>query len=170
MARDPKSDLVFGGTNNGHFFIWDPKENTKTLDIVPVQADWGSKRSWWDYCGVTSLCVAKDKVFMSIDAGRWVGSEWKQQLGHRLIVFDIPKKNIIHKSRLNFGVPRENTLALHTDGLIYGLTNKCIYSIDPESFKARQVAISPVPIYCGWAMTEKGIYFGSGVNLWRYNW
>ena len=86
------------------------------------------------------------------------------------MVFDIAARSVVHRSRLDFGVPRETALAGHGDGFIYGLTDECIYRVDPDSFAVEQVAVAPVAIYCGWAMTEKGIYFGSGVDLWRYNW
>ena len=159
LAYDADSGLVFGGSSTtggggtkpkakeARFFAWDPVKKEKSLDVVPVS---GSS-------SVTAMCIAAGKVFV-------VSS------GSTCSVFDIVSRTFVHQAKLPFGSVREISLGLHSDGMIYGLSERSIFRISPRTFAATEVAKPPVSVRCGWAMTDTGIYFGSGVHLWRYRW
>lgn len=160
LAYDAGSGLVFGGSNiaggggttpkatEAHFYVWDPVKKLKTLDIVPVRGD----------TGVISMCIAAGKVFI------FTGGSGT------LSVFDIAASKIVHQTPATLGRPLEISLQTRDDGLIYGLCGAGVFTVDPKSYAIKLIAKSPVPVNCGWAMTDTGIYFGSAVHLWRYKW
>jgi len=45
-----------------------------------------------------------------------------------------------------------------------------VYVVNPESCEVTLIAQSPAPVSCGFALTDTGLYFGSGPHLWRYAW
>lgn len=158
LAYDLTSELVFGGTNisggggttpratEAVFFAWDAVKKEKVLEIVPVSNAWG----------IVSMCVAEDKIFFFTWAGK-------------LSVFDILQNKIVHQAQLPYGRPVAVSLDLHSDGLIYGLSESSIFTINPTSYQFARIAQAPISIDCGWALTNTGIYFGAGVNLWKYH-
>ncbi len=77
---------------------------------------------------------------------------------------------VVHQADIALGRAREISLGLWKDGLIYGLTSQCIFTIDPGTYEIKQFARPDRPINCGWAITDTGIYFGSGVHLMRWKW
>ena len=87
-----------------------------------------------------------------------------------LTVIDTTTREIVHQAKLDLGYPLEISLELWKDGLIYGLTDRGIITIDPTTYEAKLLAEPDVPVQAGWAITDAGIYFGSGVHLWRYKW
>jgi len=161
LVWEPKSQWVFGGSSiaggggshptekDAHLFAWDPVKKRKVIDIVPVPGRQA----------VISMAQAKGKVFTMLS-------------GATLVVYDPDLKTIVHQADLKkMGKPREISLQLFKDGLVYGLTDQYIFAINPETYAIREIAKSPYhPIGCGWAITDTGIYFGSSVNLMRYRW
>jgi hypothetical protein len=53
---------------------------------------------------------------------------------------------------------------------VYALTHTSIIRIDPESNEITEVAQAPEQTGVGFAVTERGIYFGKGTHLWVYEW
>jgi hypothetical protein len=53
---------------------------------------------------------------------------------------------------------------------LYGLAGQSIFELDPASLTLTEVARCPEPITCGFAVTDTGIYFGSGTRLVRWSW
>lgn len=161
LAFDEKSGLVFGGSSIGggmgrkpearvaRFFVWNEQKKQKDADIEP----------WENETAITSLCVAKGRVFIIGDKTR------------SLAVYDIASMKIIHRGALPFGgVPLVSSLGLHSDGKLYGLAQDAVYSIDPDSFEIRVIARPPQTIRHGFALSDHGIYFSTGIHLWRYVW
>ena len=63
----------------------------------------------------------------------------------------------------------EISLGRRADGTLVGLTSKHVYLYDPRKGAITAAAPAPVPIRCGFALTEDAVYFGSGPGLWRYH-
>ena len=68
--------------------------------------------------------------------------------------------------------PILQTYAIHFGGesMIDAIVGNALPEIPPVRVSDVPVAKAPVPIRCGFAMTDTGIYFGSGIHLWRYRW
>ena len=62
----------------------------------------------------------------------------------------------------------EISLGVHRDDLLYGLCSAGVYAVHPDRCEVKLIAQSPVAVSCGFALTETGLYFGSGPHLWRY--
>jgi len=169
LAGSDKYKLIFGGSSvtggNGidpteseaHFFVWDTQTNEKTVDIVPVS---GHKH-------IVSVCCKGDKVFM-ITAKEHSTFGGKPEQTY-LAVFDIPTKKVVFAKSFDFGRPVDTSLGLSPDGSICGLTDAGIFRIDTATFEFSIIAKSPVKIDYGFAVVDKGIYFASGADVWRYN-
>ena len=160
LAYEPKSGLIFGGGGNyggngtrptqkeAVFFAFDPETKQKLYEMPLVP---GAQT-------YPAMVAAEGRVFVALD---------------QLYVFDPSKKEIVHQAPLPAGSQLDISLGLHSDGLIYGLTSQSIYSVNPRTYAVQEVAKMPAPwppIFRGFALTDTGIYFGSGVHLWRYRW
>jgi outer membrane protein assembly factor BamB len=160
LAWDNAGGLIYGGSSTAggggttptekeaRFFAWDPVAKKLVFEIIVVPGD----------TQICALTMADGKVFGT------------SAPSNSLFVYDSKEKKIVRTKKIECGGAQEVSLGLHTDGLIYGLTNRAIFSVDPKTYTLRQVAKLPVGASCGWAMTDTGIYFGSGVHLWRYKW
>ena len=51
---------------------------------------------------------------------------------------------------------------------LVGLTSKGVYELDPVSMEIVRTANAPVPVSCGFALTDDAVYFGSKAELWRF--
>jgi streptogramin lyase len=155
LAYEPKSGLVFGGSSitggggsspsekEALFFAFDPQKKC-TVFQAALEPGLGS---------YNAMAVADGKVFVSA--------------GSKLIVVDPSTMKVAQTIALP-GAPLEISLGLHRDGLLYGLTSRGVFAVDPRSAKVVLNADSPVSIRCGFALTDDAIYFGSGPQLWRY--
>lgn len=160
LAYHEQSGLVFGGSyivggggatateKEAMFYVWDPVKKEKIEEFVANPGD----------TNVASMTIARDKVF------------FVTLPSNALIVYDIAERKVIDTQQIEFGPALEISLGLHTDGMIYGLTNTSVIKIDPATHEISEVAEYDGGINCGWAMTDEGIYFGSGVHLIKYEW
>jgi len=138
LAYDPGSGTIFGGSKG--LFVWDPaKEQMVHVEPIPTP---------------NALCLAGGRLFTVS--------------GQTLRVFDIAQRQVVHEASIGTGSQRSNALSLSTDGLIYGLTDKELYTIDPKTYAVTRLAELPVTARCGWVINETGIYFGSADHVWRY--
>jgi hypothetical protein len=85
-------------------------------------------------------------------------------------VLDPTTGEMLGSGRVPSGWVHWAALATHSDGMAYGLTGTCIYRVDPATCEITTVAEPEGPISCGLALTEEGVYFGSGTHLWLYRW
>ncbi|NUQ64315.1 MAG: hypothetical protein HUU20_17745 [Pirellulales bacterium] len=157
LAYEPETGLVFGGSGNyggggtspsekeAMFFAFDPRKKEKTFQTALVP---GAQT-------YPAMAAAHGRVFVAV--------------GSTVHVVDPKNRSVVHTVALP-GEQLEISLELHTDGHLYGLCSAGVYTLAPEDREARLLAKSPVPVNCGFALTETGIYFGSGVSLWRYAW
>jgi len=158
LAYLEKSDLIAGGASilggtgthaveqEAKLLLWDPKEEKKIFEIVPVP---GAKT-------ILSLAVTVEGLLYGITSNG------------KVFVFDPEKKEIRKVFDLGFEEPREISLQLGPDLKLYGLAKEAIFFIDPRSEQVSLVTKPPVPIHSGMAMLGRKIYFGSGAHLWEF--
>jgi outer membrane protein assembly factor BamB len=87
--------------------------------------------------------------------------------GSKLLVLD-PKTKEVTKTISLPGGQTEISLGRHSSGKLVGLAGGSIYVLDPAKGEIILTEKAPVPIRCGFALTDDAVYFGSGVTLWRY--
>lgn len=160
LAYDPESGLIFGGGDIAggggtepivqapSFFVWDPVKKEKIDEIIPCAED----------KMIVGMAVANGKVFMT---GRWSAS---------LSIYDIAQRKLIETKKIPYGTPMWGSIERHTDGYVYALTHTSIIRIDPETNEITEVAKAPEQTGVGFAVTERGIYYGKGTHLWVYEW
>jgi hypothetical protein len=143
---------VRGGTGTravekeAKLILWDPKEEKKTFEIIPVP---GVKT-------ILSLAVAAN------------GMLYGTTDNEKIFVFDPGKKEVLTIFDLEFKEPREVSLQPGPDLRLYGLAKEAIFSVDPRNDRVSLVAKPPIPIHSGMAILGRKIYFGSGANLWEF--
>ena len=155
LAWEPKSGLIFGGSGNwggggtrpvekeAKFFAFDPKTKQKVFETALV-------------AGVRSYPA-------TLAAGGMVYTT----AGSQLFVFD-PRARKVVKTIVVPGKQAEISLGRHASGRLVGLTGTSVYVFDSAKGEITHTAKAPVPIRCGFALTDEAVYFGSGVTLWRY--
>ncbi|MBI1929741.1 hypothetical protein HYR99_36515 [Candidatus Poribacteria bacterium] len=169
LAYEPESGLIFGGSSiaggggshptetEAHFFAWDTERKEKVIDLPAVfdtvQAE--GQKTVRD-TAIVAMTAAKGLVFA-------VGRP-----SNTLFVYDVKAREVIHRVIIPYGGVHEISLGLWRDGLIYGLAGNAIFTINPDNFELNRIGEYEGGISCGFAMTETGIYFGSGVHLARY--
>jgi len=160
LAHDEASGLVFGGTSTAGgggtqptekeavFFAWDPVQKKLVNQCVAVAGD----------TTTPAMVVANGKVFIVT------------RPSNTLSVYDIASATMIDHRPIAHGPLVEICLGLHSDGMIYGMTNQAIIRIDPATHEISRLATWDKGVRCGWVMNEDGIYFASGVHLIRWEW
>jgi hypothetical protein len=159
LVYDAKTGLVFGGSSTAggggttpiekeaKFFAFDPAAKSLVLEEAPFEG----------VQDIRTLVLAGRRIFGI--AG-----------DNRLFVYDVDSKQYVHKADLALASVRDCSMGLWKDGRIYGITEKEVFRIDPETFQLDVVAKYPGTIRCGFAIDDRGIYFGEDVKLMRYNW
>jgi outer membrane protein assembly factor BamB len=159
LVYDPKSGLIFGGSSTAggggtdpiakeaKFFAFDPERKALVLEEAPVPG-------------------APDIRSMTLVGRRIFGIAHEDDL----FVYDIDKREYVHKGSLGIGAVLDCSLGLWKDGKLYGLTGKKVFRLDPETYTVTELAMYPGAIECGFAMDDRGIYFGDRARLMRYNW
>ena len=158
LAYIDKSDLIAAGSSvrggtgtravekEAKLILWDPKEEKKVLEIVPVPK----------VKTILSLAVAVDGMLYGITDNE------------KVFVFDPERREVKKILDLGFKEPGEVSLQLGPDLKLYGLAKEAIFSIDPRNDQVSLVAKPAVPIHSGMAMLGRKIYFGSGAHLWEF--
>lgn len=151
-------DLIAGGSSvrggggtraiekEARLFLWDPKEEKKIFEIIPVN---GAKT-------IISLTATKEGLVYGITDQE------------KVFVFDPEKKEIKKVFDLGLKTPLETSLQHGEDGLIYGLTENEIFMIEPKKDRIKSLGQSPVPITAGMAILGRKLYFGSKANLYEF--
>jgi outer membrane protein assembly factor BamB len=155
LAWEPKSGLIFGGSANvggggtrpsekeAKFFAFDPKQKKKVFETALVT---GATK-------YPATFAVKGKVFTTV--------------GDQMIEFDPQAMKAVKTIPLP-GAQTEIALGQDRAGRLVGLTTKGVYILDPEKSELVHTAASPVPVNCGFALTDDAVYFGSKAELWRY--
>lgn len=159
LAYDPAGGLIYGGTSihggggttptqsEAKFFAFDPGQKKVVAELAPYPGA--------EY--IRTVLVYNGRVFGVSNADE-------------LFVYDIGKKEMVHKSDLGVGSVLDLSLGAWTDGKLYGVANKWIFRLDPDTYAVEKLAEYPGGIRCGFAMDDHGIYFGDKAELIRYNW
>jgi hypothetical protein len=157
VAWERHSNLIFGGSGvwggggsqaaekEARLFAFDPVRREKVYEATPLSGD----------SGIKVLAAPEGKVF-------GVGSS------NKTFVFDPRTRTVTRTFENPFGSQVWGSYRVGKDGLIWGLTTRAIFTLDPQTCEYRLVARSPTPITAGLALTEEAVYFASGAHLWRY--
>ncbi len=128
---------------------WETKERRKNWEETVVPGD----------TTVAALTAADGKVF---------GVTFPSST---LFILDGKSCKVLWRGKIPFGRFHEISLGFSVGkDRIYGLAGSSIFAVDPDTLAMTEVARSPEPISCGFALTETGIYFGSGTRLVRWRW
>jgi hypothetical protein len=158
LAYIEKFDLIAGGSSirggtgthaiekEAKLILWDPKEERKIFEIVPVP----------EAKAILSLAVTVDGMLYGITDNE------------KVFVFDSERREVKKIFDLGFKEPRGISLQLGPDLRLYGLAKEAIFFIDPRNDQISLVLSPPVPIHSGMAMLGRKIYFGSNANLWEF--
>ena len=158
LAYIEKLDLIAAGSSvrggtgtratekEAKLVLWDPKEEKKVFEIVPVP----------DARTVLSLAATTNGLLYGITDNE------------KVFIFDSEKREIKKVLDLGFKEPREISLQIGPDGRIYGLAKEAIFVIDPKDDRIFLLGKPPVPIDSGMAIMDRKIYFGSGANLYEF--
>jgi hypothetical protein len=158
LAYVEKFDLIAGGGSilggtgthavekEAKLMLWDPKEERKIFEIIPVP----------EAKTILSLAVTVDGVLYGITNNE------------KVFVFDPEKKEIRKVFDLGFKEPREISLRPGPDLRLYGLAKEAIFFIDPGNDRVSLLTKPAVPIQSGMAMLGRKIYFGSDANLYEF--
>lgn len=159
LAYDETTGLVYGGTSTAggggttpteaeaKFFAFDPVAKSIKFSRVVVPG----------HSAIRSLCILGRKLF-------GVSGE------ETLFVYDLDGDAITHTVGLGVGNVHDQSLRLWSDGMLYGLSGNKVFRVSPSTLAVEVLAEYPGKIHCGFAMDAKGIYFGDGAKLVRYNW
>ena len=127
-------------------FAWDAKVRQKTWEEVLIKGD----------TSVGALTAARGRIF-----GVTLPSS-------TLFVLEAKSCKLLSRTTIPFGGFHEISLDYYPPAdRLFGLAGQSVFAVDPASFVLSEVARSPEPISCGFAVTDTGIYFGSGTRLVR---
>ena len=159
LAYDPTSGLIFGGSSisggggttpvekEAKFFAFNPATKSLTFSRAIVPGD----------SAIRSMCL-------------WAGSLYGVSGGDTLFVYDVASDKIVHTASLGVAHVLDVALRPWSDGMLYGLSGKKVFRVNPETYAVETLAEYPGRIRCGFAIDNKGIYFGDAAELVRYNW
>ncbi|HOY58459.1 MAG TPA: hypothetical protein PK640_10045 [Verrucomicrobiota bacterium] len=149
-------EKVYGSTAMPlEMFVHDPATgaNRHLGNPTSVNGELYSMLAWRGLAGYPAICSAQGKVYVAA--------------GNRLLAFD-PRDMRVVQTIVLPDTPLDISLGRHPDGLIWGLTARSVFAVDPSTGEVAVKAEAPVPIRCGFALRDDAIYFGSSAHLWRY--
>ncbi len=126
--------------------LWDPKEEKKVFEIVPVP----------EARTVLSLAATGDGLLYGITEKEDV------------FVLDVEKREVKKIFHLGLKEPAEISLRRGFDGRLYGLAKEAIFVINPANDQVTLLGHPPSPITSGMAMVGRKIYYGSGADLYEF--
>ncbi len=153
-----KLDLIAGGSSvrggggtraiekEARFVLWDPKEERKVFEIVPVP----------EARTILSLAATPGGLVYGVTDNE------------KVFVFDPERREVRKVFELGLKRPIEVSLQMGPDGLLYGLTQEEIFFIEPEKGQVFPMAKPPVPITSGMAISGRKIYFGSHAHFYEF--
>jgi hypothetical protein len=158
LAYVETSDLIAAGSSvrggtgtravekEARLMLWDPKEETKVFETVPVP----------EARTILSLASTGDGLLYGITEKEDV------------FVLDVERRKIKKIFSLGLKEPAETSLRRGFDGRLYGLSKEAIFVIDPRRDEVLLLGHPPVPITSGMGLAGRKIYFGSGADLYEF--
>ena len=158
MTYIEKLDLIAAGSSvqggtgtratekEAKLILWNPKKERKVFEIIPVP----------EAKTILSLATTKEGVLYGITDNE------------KVFVFDAEKRKVKKIFELGFKNPLEVSLQVGPDERLYGLAKEAIFIIDSKDDRTSLLARPPVPIDSGMAIMDRKIYFGSGANLYEF--
>jgi len=157
---DWKNSVIVGTTALGgggshptatdaHVFTWDTSRKQKKMEAVPVQ---GAKT-------ITDLITAKNGLVYGIAVS---GVE------HTLFAFDPQTGRVVSRKSTQFHNVVYNGIGMTSSGMIVGLAEDGIFTIDEAKGEVRLIAKTPMKITGGFALRDDAVYFVSNAKVYRY--
>jgi hypothetical protein len=158
LTWEKDSGLVFGGSGiwggggsqatekEAKLFAFDPVKREKVYEVAPLPGE----------TGIKVVAAAEGKVF-------GVGNS-----GNKTFVFDPKTRTVVRTFENPYAGQVWGSFRLHKDGLIWGLTNTSIFTLDPKACEYHRVVKCDKPITAGMALMDDAVYFACNANLWRY--
>jgi outer membrane protein assembly factor BamB len=88
-----------------------------------------------------------------------------------LFALDARTFKVLCRNKISFGAFQDVSLGYCAPRKrLYGLAGQSLFQLDPANLALTEAARSPETITCGFAVTDTGIYFGSGTRLVRWSW
>ncbi len=155
LAWDPRTGLLFGGSGNyggggtrptekeARFFAFDPARRIKVFESALSP---GAQ-------AFPATFAAEGRLFTTA--------------GDRLFEFDPGGMRVLRSVKLP-GPQLEISLGVLAPGKLVGLTSAGVYIYNISEGQVTSSAPVPVPVRCGFAVLDGGVYFGSGAELWRW--
>ena len=139
-----------GGTRaiekQARFILWDPKEEKKVFETVPVS----------EARTILSLAATTEGLVYGITDNE------------KVFIFDSERREVRKVFDLGLKRPLDVSLQMGPDGLLYGLTQEMIFFIESGKDQVFPLAKPPVPITSGMAISGRMIYFGSHAELYEF--
>ena len=134
---------------DAHVFAWDVSRKQKTVETVPVA---GAKT-------VTDLITARSGLVYGIAVS---GME------HTLFAFDPRSGRVVSRKPTPFRNVVYNGIGVASNGMIIGLAEDGIFTIDEEKSEVKLIAEAPMKITGGFALRDDAVYFLSNAKVYRY--
>ena len=131
--------------SSASLFLWNSQTAQKEFELSPVSG----KDSIYDL-----ICAPNERIYGIA--------------GDTLFEFDPRTKAVVTRKPLPFSQIIYNSVALGSDGRIWGLAKEGIFTIDTKTVTVRLIAPSPAQITGGFAMRNGKIYFIAGSAVYSY--
>ena len=158
LAYIEKYDLIAAGSSirggggtraiekEARFILWDPKEEKKVFETVPVS----------EARTILSLAATPKGLVYGITDNE------------KVFIFDPERREVRKVFDLGLKRPLDVSLQMGPDGLLYGLAQEMIFFIESGKDQVFPLAKPPVPITSGMAISGRMIYFGSHAELYEF--
>jgi hypothetical protein len=157
---DWKNSVIVGTTALGgggshptetdaHVFTWDTARKQKTTEAVPVQ---GAKT-------ITDLITTKSGLVYGIAIS---GIE------HTIFAFEPQTGRVVSRKPTPFHNVVYNGIGMTSSGMIVGLAEDGVFTIDEAKGETRLIAKTPMKITGGFALRDGAVYFISNSKIYRY--
>ena len=125
--------------------------------------DVAGKRKLWE----TNLVVG-DRLISGLTVGD--GKLFGVSLpSNTFFALNATNRKVLFTSKIGFGRFHETCLGYSESAKrLVGLAGNTIFSVEPNTYEFTKLGESKEPIRCGFALTDTGVYFGSGAKLCRW--
>lgn len=162
LAALPNGDLIVGTTTAAA-----TGGTAVATEAMMYRLDWATRRVTARWTPLPQLQAINDLI-VGPD-----GLVYALAKPDHFFVLDPRTGDVVHQEQITTygpitGMQAPRTMALGPDGGIYVCYRDAIARFEPGTFAHRQIARPPTPITAGIVIRDGRLYFGSGANLWSY--